>query len=231
MEDKLTPEEIARNGAINAEKIAQQAGEQAKDYGKRVWYPTVDADGNLTWQKSKSDARPRKVNIRGPRGFDAIIGDVSNIKVISDLSGGSDSDEKIEVLDASVGKLIDGLMKGTSPSTDAKMYPHKWINEINVDAEGGELLNNTLNNMNSRDGVGFYRGSFGGSLFSVETIGVSYNEGNYVQCVRGSLSIKTGGGSLIYGSRYKILVRECNNSVWGAWYEYKSTTSGDIIIQ
>lgn len=133
MEDKLTPEEIARNGAINAEKIAHQAGEQAKDYGKRVWYPTVDADGNLTWQKSKSDAKPRTVNIRGPQGVSGVTGDVSNIEVINDFSGGESTEDSIKVLGAEAGKELKEM-------NDQK--PGKIV-------DGGEVFNHESNTVDN----------------------------------------------------------------------------------
>lgn len=129
----LTPEEIARNGAINAENIAKLAGEQAKDYGKRHWYPSVDADGNLTWEKSKSDAKPRSVNIRGPQGTSGIMGEVPDLTVVNSLDGGESEPGSVKVLAAEQGKVLKELI-------DKK--PGKIV-------EGGEIFNHESNTINS----------------------------------------------------------------------------------
>ena len=121
--------------------------------------------------------------------------------------------EKVEVADTETKKLI----KGQSANTDPKTDPHKWLGEINVDTEGGQQLKALLDGMNTKEGCGYYRGSFGGSLFEVETIAVSYDEGNYTQSVRGSLSISSDGISLQYGSTYKILTRVCTGNKWSTW--------------
>lgn len=123
--------------------------------------------------------------------------------------------EKIEDEDTETKKMI----KGQSANTDPKTDPHKWIDEINVDEEGEKELKALLDGMASREGVGFYRGSFSSSLFEVETIAVSYDEGNYTQSVRGSLSISSDGTALQYGSTYKILTRVCTGNKWGKWTE------------
>ena len=129
----LTPEEIARNGAINAENIAKLAGEQAKDYGKRQWYPSVDADGNLTWEKSKSDAKPRSVNIRGPQGTSGITGEVPDLTVVNSLDGGESEPGSVKVLAAEQGRVLKELI-------DKK--PGKIV-------EGGEIFNHESNTINS----------------------------------------------------------------------------------
>lgn len=115
----LTPEEIARNGAINAENIAKQAGEQAKDYGKRQWYPSVDADGNLEWEKSKSDAKPRATNIRGPQGTSGIMGEVPDLTVVNSLDGGESEPGSVKVLAAEQGKILKEKIEEQKVEVDA----------------------------------------------------------------------------------------------------------------
>lgn len=132
--------------------------------------------------------------------------------------------EKVEDEDTETKKLI----KGQSANTDPKTDPHKWIDEINVDEEGEKELKALLDGMASREGVGFYRGSFSGSLFEVETIAVSYDEGNYTQSVRGSLSISSDGTALQYGSTYKILTRVCTGNKWSTWRDLAQPDSMPI---
>lgn len=132
--------------------------------------------------------------------------------------------EKVEVADTETKKLI----KGQSANTDPKTDPHKWLGEINVDTEGGQQLKALLDGMNTKEGCGFYRGSFGGSLFEVETIAVSYDEGNYTQSVRGSLSISSDGTALQYGSTYKILTRVCTGNKWSTWRDLAQPDSMPI---
>lgn len=140
----LTPEEIARNGAINAENIAKQAGEQAKDYGKRHWYPSVDADGNLTWEKSKSDAKPRIVNIRGPQGTSGIIGEVSDLTVVNSLDGGESEPGSVKVLAAEQGKILNKKIEESKNSFNEKLEEQdsKIINKIafeDLDLDEGRI--------------------------------------------------------------------------------------------
>lgn len=132
--------------------------------------------------------------------------------------------EKVEDADTEAKKLIKGQSENTDPKTD----PHKWIDEINVDEEGKKELKALLDGMASREGVGFYRGSFSGSLFEVETIAVSYDEGNYTQSVRGSLSISSDGTALQYGSTYKILTRVCTGNKWSTWRDLAQPDSMPI---
>lgn len=132
--------------------------------------------------------------------------------------------EKVEDADTEAKKLIKGQSENTDPKTD----PHKWIDEINVDEEGEKELKALLDGMASREGVGFYRGSFSGSLFEVETIAVSYDDGNYTQSVRGSLSISSDGISLQYGSTYKILTRVCTGNKWSTWRDLAQPDSMPI---
>lgn len=126
--------------------------------------------------------------------------------------------EKSEGTDTETKKLI----KGQSANTDPKTDPHKWLGEINVDTEGGQQLKALLDGMNTKEGCGYYRGSFGGSLFEVETIGTSFADGNYAQSIRGSLSISSDKMSLQYGGSYRILRRTCTNNTWGQWAEYST---------
>lgn len=124
--------------------------------------------------------------------------------------------EKVEVADTETKKMI----KGQSANTDPKTDPHKWLGEVAVSTEGQQQINSWLNEMNDMSKVGYYRGSYGGSFFEVETIGTSFADGNYVQSVRGTLSISSDKISIQYGGSYRILVRTCTNNTWGKWEEY-----------
>lgn len=43
-----------------------------------AWIPTVDAAGNISWERSSSETIPRTRNIRGPRGFQGDPGAAGN---------------------------------------------------------------------------------------------------------------------------------------------------------
>lgn len=47
---------------------AQESAEEAAAVSKNLWYPTVDADGDISWQKSTSETVPATQNIKGPAG-------------------------------------------------------------------------------------------------------------------------------------------------------------------
>lgn len=50
--------------AHDAEESAQEAAAAAKN----LWYPTVDTNGDISWQKSTSETAPTTRNIKGPTG-------------------------------------------------------------------------------------------------------------------------------------------------------------------
>ena len=47
---------------------AQESAEEAAAVSKNLWYPTVDTDGDISWQKSTSETVPATRNIKGPAG-------------------------------------------------------------------------------------------------------------------------------------------------------------------
>lgn len=47
---------------------AQESAEEAAAVSKNLWYPTVNTDGDISWQKSTSETVPATRNIKGPAG-------------------------------------------------------------------------------------------------------------------------------------------------------------------
>lgn len=90
-----------------------KTSQEAIENSKQVWYPSVDEEGNLDWTKTKSDIPPESTNIKGPKGNDGLSGNLEevNIIVVEDLSGGGTEPQKSYVLGASVGPMLENIVK------------------------------------------------------------------------------------------------------------------------
>ena len=52
-----------------------------------LWYPTVDNNGNISWQKSESDTPPTTKNIKGAKGDDGVTPSISANAIVSPTTG------------------------------------------------------------------------------------------------------------------------------------------------
>lgn len=106
--EDLTPAqiEILQSPATQAAEEANKASAQAVENSRMQWYPNVDGEGNLSWSRSSSTTPPAGTNIRGPQGNSGVSGDTSKIEVVNDLNGGESTPDKIKVLAAEQGKVL-----------------------------------------------------------------------------------------------------------------------------
>lgn len=102
----------------NAEKASEQAIENSKTH----WLPTLDSQGNLSWSRSSSTVAPATKNIKGPQGNSGVSGSTDNIEVVNDLNGGESTPERIKVLSAEQGKVLNNKYSEVD----------KKINEFNI---------------------------------------------------------------------------------------------------
>ena len=52
-----------------------------------LWYPTVDSNGNISWEKSESDTPPTTKNIKGAKGDDGVTPTISANATVSPTTG------------------------------------------------------------------------------------------------------------------------------------------------
>lgn len=119
---KKTDNLISETQKETSKAIAQVnlASEVAIENSKMQWYPNVNEEGDLSWQRSKQENPPEPVNIKGPKGNDGLSGSLEevNIVVVEDLSGGAGEPGKSYVLGASVGPELEKLLKRNTLSIE-----------------------------------------------------------------------------------------------------------------
>lgn len=110
--ENLTPAqiEVLQLPATQAAEEANKASAQAVENSRMQWYPYVDSGGNLSWSRSSSITPPASKNIRGPQGNSGVSGPTDNIEVVNNLNGGESTPEKIKVLAAEQGKVLNEML-------------------------------------------------------------------------------------------------------------------------
>lgn len=118
--EDLTPAqiEVLQLPATQAAEEANKALAQAVENSRMQWYPNVDGEGNLSWSRSSSTTPPAGTNIRGPQGNSGVSGDTSKIEVVNDLNGGESTPEKIKVLSAEQGKVLNAKFSELDTKTE-----------------------------------------------------------------------------------------------------------------
>ena len=67
--------EEAEASAQNAEAAHQAAIDVVNAVDRGLWYPTVNENGDVSWEKSATETEPGTVNIKGPQGPQGIQGE------------------------------------------------------------------------------------------------------------------------------------------------------------
>lgn len=93
----------------------QPEGNYATKEEVQIAIPTIGENGN--WVVNGQDSGKPS---RGEQGNSGVSGDVSNIEVVNDLNGGESTAEKIKVLSAEQGKVLDGKISENKKQTDEK---------------------------------------------------------------------------------------------------------------
>lgn len=111
--------------------------------------------------------------------------------------------------------------QGTSEDSDPFKDSHKWLGSVGDD-DGLNTLLDGLHAKGESEGkakVGFFRGDYEGSPFTVENIPMAYDTDTWVQSVRGRFMPMDGAemGLTRSADAYGILWRSCENGVWGRW--------------
>lgn len=151
----------------NAIKATEDAAAQALANSQKQWYPNVDGEGNLSWSRSSSTTPPAGTNIRGPQGNSGVSGDTSKIEVVNDLNGGESTPDKIKVLSAEQGKVLNAkfselctevglfnLVQGTISSTDGSLLHNENAVRFAYAVKGPLYI--SLQNGYKLDRVGIY---------------------------------------------------------------------------
>ena len=98
----------------------QPEGNYATKEEVQIAIPTIGENGN--WVVNGQDSGKPS---RGEQGNSGVSGDVSNIEVVNDLNGGESTAEKIKVLSAEQGKVLDGKISENKKQIDGLITAQK----------------------------------------------------------------------------------------------------------
>lgn len=132
--EALTYQDLTQEQIEELQLPGKEAGQEAIENSKNLWYPNVDNSGNITWSKNKSDKPPSAINIKGPQGNSGVSGDTDNIIVVNNLEGGESTPEKIFVLSAEMGKYLKQLIDS--------LHNHVFVefNDFNIEEAEDDKL-------------------------------------------------------------------------------------------
>lgn len=112
-------------------------------------------------------------------------------------------------------------LQGTSESSNAMKDPFKFVGSFNTSTIGDfrTWLDNLHGTSSGLDNRGFYRAILNDSVIEITSSPINYTTEEYIQVVRGRVSIASTTGLLTFSYEYNILERKYSaTDGWSSWF-------------
>lgn len=150
----------------------------------------------------------------------ATVTEATDISDVADIVTHNAQGKLTRISPSNFNKENISRLQGTSENSNAMKDPFKFVGSFNTSTIGDlrTWLDNLHGTSSTLDNRGFYRAILNDSVIEITSSPINYTTEEYIQVVRGRVSVASTTGLLTFSYEYNILERKYSaTDGWSSW--------------